>query len=153
MNEVYNRVPRKGKRKDATNDARKQLEKDTKELHKQRYSFVMDEDDSSVSQKEKGKSKAKEPSKKERHTRKRETDGREWESDEEEASRKRLRSEDHNTPTREDDDEAEFEPIVGPASCIPNLSFRVLIFSSLGIVLHHPRCLFVIARSAEVRAL
>lgn len=104
-------MPRKGKRKDATNDARKQLEKDTKELHKQRYSFVMDEDDSSVSQKEKGKSKAKEPSRKERHTRKRETDGREWESDEEEASRKRLRSEDHNTPTREDDDEAEFEPI------------------------------------------
>lgn len=106
VNEVYNQAPRKTKRKDVASDSRKQLEKDSKELYKQRYSFVVDEDDSVVSYKEKAKSKAKDHSRKDRHSRKRETDGREWESDEEETARKRLKS-DGDEPQERDDIEPE----------------------------------------------
>ena len=103
VSDVYARAPRKNKRKDTSDAARKQAEKDAKALRSQKYSFVEDDDgtesSTTLSKKEKGKSNGKESRSKakgerERHVRKRETDGRDWESDEEgEIARKRLRGE------------------------------------------------------------
>jgi pre-mRNA-splicing factor ATP-dependent RNA helicase DHX16 len=99
VSEVFSRVPRKRKQKSssfATEASRRQAEKEAKELKSQKFSFVLDDDDSTGIQEgkvSKGKEKEKDRSKKERRTRKRDADGRDWESDEEEKATKRRRAE------------------------------------------------------------
>ncbi|OCH91869.1 P-loop containing nucleoside triphosphate hydrolase protein [Obba rivulosa] len=108
VQEVYSRVPRKGKQKKPSDSSRRQAEEEAKLLRSQRFGFILDDDEtaggSGLDTKEKvsGRSSAKD--KKERHTRKRESDAREWESDEEEKSRKRARTEELEERRPEEED-------------------------------------------------
>ncbi|GJE91798.1 pre-mRNA-splicing factor ATP-dependent RNA helicase-like protein [Phanerochaete sordida] len=106
INEVWQRAPRKGKKKDS---ARKQAEQEAKALRSQKFDYLLDDDAGQSEQVElSGKSASKSRDKKERHTRKRESDAREWESDEEEQARKRRRpDEDYERRKEEDRDEDE----------------------------------------------
>ena len=94
ISEVRRQAPRRRKHGNSDDAARKQAEKDAKILHKQQFSFVVDDDPTSsgVTELRKDKVKGKDKRDRERHTRKRESDTREWESDEEEKARKRLKA-------------------------------------------------------------
>ncbi|KAL1745109.1 pre-mRNA splicing factor [Schizophyllum fasciatum] len=102
VQEVYSRAPRKHKQK--SDASRRQIEKESKALRAQKYSFVL-EDDTSVSTDVAPVKKSKKKTE-ERTLRKREYDGKEWESDEEEHARKRRREDEPrpSSPPREDAD-------------------------------------------------
>ncbi|KAI0260198.1 pre-mRNA splicing factor [Gloeopeniophorella convolvens] len=115
ITEVHRQAPRKHKHKRTDDSARKQAEKDSKALHKQQFSFVVDDDPSPSGvtelKKDKSKSSGRDKRDRERHTRKRESDAREWESDEEEKARKRWKADDEDgRPAAPDEDamDAEF---------------------------------------------
>ncbi|KAA1479499.1 hypothetical protein DENSPDRAFT_161169 [Dentipellis sp. KUC8613] len=106
INEVYQRAPRKHKHKRTEDSARKQAEREAKNLRSKQFPLLTDDDDGSsgvVELKKKSKSLGKDQH--ERHTRKRETDGREWESDEEETARKRRKGNEDRTRGRRPDGE------------------------------------------------
>ncbi|KDQ11123.1 hypothetical protein BOTBODRAFT_177594 [Botryobasidium botryosum FD-172 SS1] len=128
VQEVFSRAPRKTKHKSAsaTSEVRKRTEKEAKELRTQKFSFLLDDDESGSvveTKKSKGKEKEREKNrdkdkerdvkeKKERRIRKREADGKQWESDEEEKARKRRKEEARDTrPPDEEDDRGRESPI------------------------------------------
>lgn len=108
INELFSRVPRKGKHKSSSDSARKQAEKEAKALNARKFEFLLEDEatpdvvDLKGKRKEDGgssKEKRKEDresgkEKRDRHLRKREHDSREWESDEEEKAYKRRKADD-----------------------------------------------------------
>lgn len=110
VNEVFNRAPRKASRKHGADNARKQAEKEAKELRKQKYTLLQDDDPQSSGitplkhDKDKDRSH-KSREKKDRHIRKRETDGLDWEDDVEELPPKRWKGDDEPPPEVEQEEE------------------------------------------------
>jgi len=110
INELFSRVPRKGKHKSSADSARKQAEKEAKALNARKFEFLLEDEATPDVVELKGKGKQKESGgsikerrkdergsgkeKRDRHLRKREHDGREWESDEEEKAHKRRKADD-----------------------------------------------------------
>jgi len=108
INELFSRVPRKGKHKSSADSARKQAEKESKALNARKFEFLLDDEATPDVVELKGKRKEEGSSsrekrrddrgsgkeKRDRHLRKREHDSREWESDEEEKARKRRKADD-----------------------------------------------------------
>ncbi|KAG6333817.1 hypothetical protein ID866_5277, partial [Astraeus odoratus] len=109
VNELFIRAPRKSKHKHKAvvdESARKQAERDARELSARKYGFLLEDEAKQdvVELREKpAGSVVKE--KRGRNVRKREHDGRDWESDEEDQSRKRHRRGGSASPSRPPSDE------------------------------------------------
>jgi pre-mRNA-splicing factor ATP-dependent RNA helicase DHX16 len=122
--QVFARAPRKHKHKKTSDGSRKQAEKEAKELRSQKFSFLLDDNETSGVEelkRSKGKEKEKDPSrdaksqdKKDRRIRKRETDGKEWESDEEEHARKRQRTEEPEQTDPADAPNTTYDELLSP---------------------------------------
>ena len=116
INELFSRVPRKGKHKSSADSARKQAEKESKALNARKFEFLLDDEATPDVVELKGKRKEEGSSsrekrrddrgsgkeKRDRHLRKREHDSREWESDEEEKARKRRKADDAEVHSEEE---------------------------------------------------
>ncbi|KAG9315621.1 pre-mRNA splicing factor [Chiua virens] len=103
--ELFQRAPRKSKHKQkatADENARKQAEREARELTAKKYGFLLDEGDSKMDVVESLDKPSKRAGKEklERRLRKRELDSKEWESDEEEMSRKRYKTDTFTSRSR-----------------------------------------------------
>lgn len=97
VTELFQRAPRKSKHKQkstADESARKQAERETRELTAKKYGFLLDEGDSrmDIVQPADKPSKRAGKEKQERRLRKRELDNNEWQSDEDDLTRKRHKT-------------------------------------------------------------
>lgn len=97
VTELFQRAPRKSKHKQKAvvdDSARKQAEREARELTAKKYGFLLDEGDSTMDVVEvvDKPSKRAGKEKQERRLRKRELDSKEWESDEDELARKRHKT-------------------------------------------------------------
>ena len=123
VNELFQRAPRKSKHKQkatADGNARKQAEREARELTAKKYGFLLDEGESrmdiveSVDKPSRRAGKEKQ----ERRLRKRELDSKEWESDEEDMARKRHKTNASasrsRSPTPPDDTQLDIQEIEDP---------------------------------------
>ncbi|KAH0832174.1 pre-mRNA splicing factor [Lanmaoa asiatica] len=105
VTELFQRVPRKSKhRQKAAVDegARRQAEREARELTAKKYGFLLDEGDSKMDVVESADKPSRRAGKEkqERRLRKRELDSKEWESDEDEMARKRHKTDAFSSRSR-----------------------------------------------------
>ncbi|KAG8214734.1 pre-mRNA splicing factor [Butyriboletus roseoflavus] len=105
VTELFQRAPRKSKHKQkvtADDSARKQAEREARELTAKKYGFLLDEGDSKMDAAESADKPSRRAGKEkqERRLRKRELDSKEWESDEDELARKRHKSDAYTSRSR-----------------------------------------------------